>query len=75
MAKVPDREAVKQIMNEVYNRYYLKWRNDYTPDKVEQMLQEAYAISKKYDCSLCRTMLAELIICIEEEYRRRDKGE
>ena len=71
----PDHETVKQIMNEVYNRFYLKWRKSMTEDNIDQILQEAREINQKYNCDLCRHMVVDLIECIEEEYKRREKIE
>lgn len=76
MKTVPSHETIKQIMNEVYNGFYLKWRKIITIDNAGQMLQEARELNKKYNnCDLCRHMLADLIECIEKEYRRRVSGE
>jgi hypothetical protein len=70
---IPDHETVKQIMNEVYNKFYLKWRRELTLDNIGQMMQEAYALEHKYDGGLCRHMIADLIECIENERRSEDE--
>jgi len=47
-----------------------------TTDNAGQMLQEAHELNEKYNnCDLCRHMIADLIECIEKEYRRRVSGE
>lgn len=76
MKQIPEHETVRKIMDEVYNRFYLKWRKNYTQDNAADMLQEARELNKKYDdCNLCRHMIADLIECIEFERRRRGSGE
>lgn len=72
---IPSPIEVRQIFNEAYNVFYKKWINSNTPFNADQMMQEARELNQKYDCDLCRHMLADLIVCIEDEYRRRDKSE
>lgn len=72
--KIPSPEEVRQIFFEVYNSFYRKWINMNMPFDAEKMLQEAHELNSKYDCDLCRYMLTDLIICIQE-YRRRVSGE
>ncbi|MGF7145315.1 hypothetical protein HNQ56_003756 [Anaerotaenia torta] len=46
----------------------------YIPSTKEcKMMQEAYTLEHKYDCSLCRHMVADLIECIENERRSEDE--
>lgn len=62
---------VRQIFNETYNVFYKKWINPNTPYNPDLMLHEARELNHKYDCNLCRNMITDLIVCIEEEWRRR----
>lgn len=75
MSKVSDHETVKQIMNEVYNKFYLKWRKDFTQENAAIMIQEARALSDKYNCDLCRNMVVDLMVCIQDEWIRRQGSE
>lgn len=68
---VPDHETVKQIMNEAYNKFYLKWRMEMSESNIDTMMQEAHEISHKFNCELCNNLMANLVTCIEEEWRRR----
>ncbi|MDF2538864.1 MAG: hypothetical protein K0S76_1885 [Herbinix sp.] len=68
---IPDHETVKQIMNEVYNKFYLKWRNTLTQENASEMMQDVRDIEKFYPYDLCSSNLLSLVECIEEEYRRR----
>ncbi len=70
---IPKPEQARLIFKDTYN-FYLRWKDILTQDNVGQMMQEAYALEHKYDCSLCRHMIADLIECIEAEYRRREEG-
>ena len=65
----PNPAEVRQIFHETYNVFYKKWINPDIPYDPVQMMQEAYALEHKYDCSLCRHMIADLIECIENERR------
>jgi hypothetical protein len=58
-------------MNDVYNGFYLKWRNILTQENAAVMMQEAYELERKYPYDLCHSLLINLISCVEEEYRRR----
>jgi hypothetical protein len=69
---IPSPSEVRQIFNETYNVFYKKWINPNTPYDPGLMLQEAHELNQKYDCELCRHMVADLIECIEDEQRRRD---
>lgn len=71
---IPDHEQVKSFMNEIYNNFYLKWRNELTLDNVEQMMQEVYDLDIKYPFELCHDVILGLVECIEDEYRRRNSS-
>ncbi len=71
MANVPDHETVKKMMNELYNGFYLKWRNTLTPENSDQMRKEMIEIDHRYDCQFCRDILAGLVESMEEEYRKK----
>lgn len=66
--KIPEPEQVRLIFKDTYN-FYLRWRGALAQDTVDHMMQEAYTLEHKYDCSLCRRMLADLIEHIENEMR------
>lgn len=71
MQNVPDHETVKKIMNDVYNGFYLKWRNDLTPENADAMMQDVYELEQKYPYDLCRSCLIHFMECFDEEYRKR----
>lgn len=71
---IPNHEQVKQFMYEVYNKFYLKWRNELTSDNIDQMMQEVYEFDKRYPFELCHDVILGLVECIEDEYRRRDSS-
>lgn len=73
MEKIPDHDTVKQIMDETYNKFYLKWRNALTLENAEHMMQEVRELEKKYPYRLCHDNLLNFIECIEKEYRRRSQ--
>jgi hypothetical protein len=69
---IPDHDTVKQFMNEVYNGFYLKWREILTTENSANMMNDVYALEKKYgQYELFKTIILCLIECIEEAYRRR----
>lgn len=72
---IPDHETVKNIMNEVYNGFYLKWRKSLTQENAGEMMLEVYDLERKYPYELCHSNLMNLIECIEEEYRGRYPSE
>lgn len=69
---IPDHETVKQIMNEAYNGFYLKWRNNLTIDNADQMMQEVNELDEKYPYPLCRKILLELVEIIEDGFKKRE---
>ncbi len=69
--RIPKPEQVRLIFKDTYN-FYLCWKDILTQDNASQMMQEAYELKHRYGCSLCRHMIADLIECIEVEYRRRE---
>jgi hypothetical protein len=73
--KMPSPEEVRAIFNETYNVFYKKWINSNTPFNADAMMQEVHAINQKYDCKLCRHMLVDLIVCIQNEWKRRNQSE
>lgn len=74
MSNIPEHETVKQIMNEVYNGFYLKWRISLTQDNASEMMKDVYAIEAKYPYQLCHDNLLNFIECIEEEWKRRQES-
>ena len=72
---IPSHEEVRNIFNETYNVFYKKWKNISNLDDWKIMRQEAIELDRKYDCELCRHMVADLIECIEEEWRLKNNGE
>lgn len=70
--KIPTQIEVRQIFNEAYNVFYKKWTNSITPHDPDQMLREAHELNRKYECELCRHMIADLIECIENEWRYKE---
>lgn len=70
--RIPSAIEVRQIFNETYNVFYRKWTNPNTPYNPDIMMQQAHELNQKYDCDLCRHMIADLIVCIEDEWKRRN---
>lgn len=71
---MPDSKQVKLIFKETY-LFYTKWISVSDPDW-DKLMQEAHQLNEKYNnCNLCRHMIADLIECIEKEYKRRVPGE
>ncbi|HHV13230.1 MAG TPA: hypothetical protein GXX75_23440 [Clostridiales bacterium] len=68
---VPDQKQVRQIFHETYNVFYKKWTNPDTGYDTDAMMQEVYALDRKYDCQLCRDILAGLVESIDQEMVRR----
>jgi hypothetical protein len=72
---IPDHETVKQIMNDVYNGFYLKWRKQLTQENAGEMMQEYRELNQRYPYELCYVNLLNLLECIENEFRRRVPSE
>jgi hypothetical protein len=68
---IPSPVEVRQIFNDTYNVFYKKWINPGTPYDPAVMMQEAREFNRKYDGQKI-VSITELIVCIEEERRKRN---
>ncbi len=68
-------DLVKNIFNETYNEFYLKWKNKVLSEKdVIDMANEAREISRKYgDIDLVRHITVNLATMFEQDYLNRGK--
>jgi len=69
--KIPSPTEVKQIFNEAYNIFYRKWHTISDQEQWVQLTQEMREIDQKYNCDLCRQILLELVVVIQEEFLKR----
>jgi len=71
LKKIPNQEEVKAIFNETYNLFYRKYKDMVDPEQWVPLMLDLKAISDKYPYPLCRSILAELSVCLEDEFKRR----
>jgi hypothetical protein len=65
-------EEVKQIFNNGYNYFYLKWKDIKNPEDIELMWNEAKEINRKHnDCELCHDILLNLSKIIHNDFKLR----
>ena len=68
-------DLVKNIFNETYNEFYLKWKSKVLSEKdVIDMANEAREISRKNgDIDLVRHITVNLATMLEQDYLNRGK--
>lgn len=71
---VPGKELVRQIFNDTYNVFYKKWIDISKQEDWDKLMQDVYELNDKYNCSLCRQILLELVEVIESDYKARCQG-
>ena len=70
---IPDHETVKQIFNETYNVFYLKWKSISNPADWKALMQDVRDLNEKYPYPLCRRILLELVEIIEDGFQREEE--
>jgi len=68
---IPTYTEVKNIFNETYNKFYLKWKDIQNEDDFKTMWDEAKSIGKKYNSDLSKNILINLCKIIEHEFLQR----
>jgi hypothetical protein len=72
-------EQIKNIFNDTYNLFYLKWKDIKTEEEISAMWEKAKEINRKHnDCKLCRDIMLFLCNNIELDLKQRevrDNGE
>jgi hypothetical protein len=65
---------VKDIFNDIYNVFYLKWKDVKSEADILQMWEEAKKLRNKHNdkYDLCKDNLLKLCNIIEEDYKRRN---
>lgn len=72
---IPSHEEVRSIFNETYNVFYKRWKNISNLDDWPRLMQEMHEIDQKYNCDLCRQILLELVVIIQEEFLKKQGGD
>ena len=70
----PTPDEVREIFNEVYNKFYRKYKEANTDEEFKSLIREANELDKKYSFDLCHHMLLDLINIIENNYKERGKA-
>ena len=70
----PTPDEVREIFNEVYNKFYRKYKQANTDEEFKLLIREANELDKKYPFDLCHHMLLDLINIIEKDYKERGKA-
>lgn len=66
-------EQIKNVFNDTYNSFYLKWKDIKTEEEIVPMWEEAKALNRKNgDSKLCRDILLFLCNNIELELKQRE---
>lgn len=65
---------VKDIFNDAYNLFYLKWKDADSEEDILQMWEEAKEIKNKHNdgFGLCEAILTKLSQLIEKDCKRRN---
>lgn len=72
--RIPNKEEIKNMMNEVHNIWLKKhWEAD-TDEEFQQMTREAQTIREQYPFHLTEVMLYELDEIIDARMRERRKS-
>lgn len=69
--RMPNHTEVKNIFNETYNKFYLKWKDIKSEDEFKTMWDEAKNIGKKYNSDLSENILFNLCKIIQHEFLQR----
>ena len=69
-------EEIKNIFNETYNNFYLKWRNKISSEKeLAKMVEEARELSGKYGhAPLILHITVELVNVLEQEWKNEEEA-
>jgi hypothetical protein len=70
--KIPSQIEVRQIFSDTYNVFYKKWKDISKPEDWAILMQDMHQIDQKYDCSLCRQILLELVKVIEHDFVKKE---
>lgn len=70
----PTPDEVREIFNEVYNKFFLKFKESKTDEDFLILHKEALEIDKKFPFKISRVMLKELIDIIDNYSKERGKA-
>ncbi len=73
---IPSHEHIKDIFNDTYNEFYLKWRNISSEQEWPELLRDARNIGMLHNNHpLCQKIIIELVDIIEQNYMNKTKEE
>lgn len=68
--KYPNHEEIRNIFNDIYNKFYLKWKDISNPTDWDDLMHDMRNLSDKYPYPLCRKILLELVQVIEDGFNK-----
>ena len=71
----PSHDEIRNIFNETYNVFYVKWKDISDLSKWDDLMQDVRDLNNKYPYSLCEKILLGLIEIIEDKFKRRQANE